>query len=50
MRGGASLSPRRIDLGLNFFGGERRQVQRIELGEGLPESLGSRISSALLAL
>jgi hypothetical protein len=29
---GASLGAHGIDLGLHFFGGERRQVQCIELG------------------
>jgi hypothetical protein len=46
---GASLCARRVDLGLDFFHGEGWQVQRIELGEGLAESLGGRIASPLFA-
>jgi hypothetical protein len=46
---GASLRARRVDFGLNFLRRGGRQVQRIELGEGLAQSLGGRITSALLA-
>jgi hypothetical protein len=46
---GASLGARGIDLGLHFFRGERRQVQRIELGEGFAEALRGLITHAFLA-
>jgi hypothetical protein len=46
---GASLGARRGDFSLDFFRGEGRQVQRIELGDVLAESLGGRIASPLLA-
>jgi hypothetical protein len=46
---GAVFGTRGIDFGLYFFRSEGRCIQRVELGEGLAQALGSRIACALLA-
>src|SRR6185437_1323202 len=38
-----------VDLGLYVLGGHRRQVQRIELGKGLSQTLSGLIAGALAA-
>jgi hypothetical protein len=38
-----------VDLGLDVLGGHRRELQRIDLEEGLPQPLGGLIAGALAA-